>query len=192
MKKKARKEKRPLTYKEEHNKTLDRFRKSSRLLIWVGAFNVISLLVAIIQYASGTGSLFFYFCFGCNDLLFQAIARIPNFFINHTILYFVIIVIIALITTAGAVLLGVFASQGKKKFLFGSLIFYMLDTLCIIPCAFLGETYISILSMSVLHVAILSIIVIAVYEYYKIINIAKKHGILKEKEESGGEQNGTI
>ena len=190
--KKSKKEKKPLSYKEEHNKALDRFHKSSRLLIWVGALNVISLLVAIIQYTSGNGSLFFYFCFGCNDLIFQAIANIPNFFTNYTVLYFVIIVAIALLTTTGAVLLGVFASQGKKKWLFASLIFYMLDTLCIIPCAFLGETYISILSMSVIHVAILALIVVAVYEYYKIINIAERHGVLKPNNESEGENNASI
>ena len=118
MKRKEKAKKEPLSYKEVHNKALDRFKKSSRLLIWVGALNVISLLVSIIQYASGESALFFYFCFGLNDLIFQALANIPGFFTNYTVLYFVTIVIIAILTTTGSTLLGVFASQGKKKFLY--------------------------------------------------------------------------
>ena len=186
MKRKERAKKEPLSYREEHNKAYDRFKKSSRLLIWVGALNVISLLVSIIQFATGTNELFFYFCFGINDVIFQALANIPNFFASYTVWYFIIIVTIALLTTTGAVLLGVFASQGKKTFLFASLIFYMIDTLAIIPCALLGESYISILLMSVLHVAILAIIIVSVYEYYQIIAIAEKHGVIKQKEESEG------
>lgn len=192
MKRKEKAKKEPLSYKEVHNKALDRFKKSSRLLIWVGALNVISLLVSIIQYASGESALFFYFCFGLNDLIFQALANIPGFFTNYTVLYFVTIVIIAILTTTGSTLLGVFASQGKKKFLYASLIFYMIDTLAIVPCAFLGEVYLSILLMSVLHVVILTIIVIAVYEYYQIINIAKRYGIIQQENESEGEDNASI
>ena len=189
MKKKERVKKEPLSYKEEHNKALDRFKKSSRLLIWVGALNVISLLISIIQFATGSSELFFYFCFGIDDVIFQALANIPYFFAHYTVWYFVIIVTIALLTTTGAVLLGVFASQGKKKFLYASLIFYMVDTLTIIPCALLGEIYISILLMSVLHVAILAIIVVSVYEFYRIIAIAEKHGVLKQNLESEGDEN---
>ena len=58
------KEKKPLTYQEEHNKALDRFKKSSRLIIWVGVLNVISLLIAIINYFTQETTLYFYFCFG--------------------------------------------------------------------------------------------------------------------------------
>ena len=174
--------KRPLTYEEEHNKAYDRFKKSSRLLIWVGALNVISLLISIINYFTIQKNLYFYFCFGFNDLIFQSLALIPNFFNNMTILYFIVIVLIALLSSAGAILLSVFASQGKKKYIFGSIIFYLIDTLMIIPCAFLGESYISILLMSVLHIVILSILIVSIYEYYKIIEIAKRYGVLKERE----------
>ena len=177
------KEKKPLTYQEEHNKALDRFKKSSRLIIWVGVLNVISLLIAIINYFTQETTLYFYFCFGFNDLIFQLLAMIPSFFKDFTVLYMISIIAIALLSSAGAVLLGVFASQGKKKFLWASIIFYMVDTLFIIPCAIIGESYISILLMSVLHIIILAILIIAIYEFYKIIEIAKRYGVLKENKE---------
>lgn len=189
---KQKKKKEPLSYKEEHNRTLERFRKSSRLLIWVGALNVISLLVSIIQFVIDGETLYFYFCFGSNDLIFRSLMHVPDILNKFIALYFVIIVIIALATSAGAILLGVFASQGKKKPLFGSLIFYAIDTLLIIPCAFVGESYISILLMSVIHVAILFIIIFAVYEYYKIIEIAKRYGVLKQSIESEEKDNASI
>lgn len=187
-----RKNKEPLSYKEEHNNAYERFHKSSRLLIWAGALNVISLLVSIIQFTVDKETLYFYFCFGSNDLFFMALAHIPNFIEQYIALYFVVIVIIALLTSVGAILLGVFASQGKKKPLFGSLIFYGIDTLFIIPCAFIGESYVSILLMSVLHVVILSIIVFAVYEYYKVIEIARRYGVLKQNNESEGSKDASI
>ena len=185
--KKVRRE--PPTYKEIHNKTLERFKKSSRLIIWAGVLNVISLLISIIQFATIKDNLYFYFCFGCNDLIFRSLMYIPNFVNKFIVLYFIVIVLIAILTTSLAVILGVFGSQGKKKALWGSLIFYTIDTTFIIPCIFIGESTISIILMSVLHIAILLIIIFAVYEYYKIIEIAKRYGVLKESEGSSDASN---
>ena len=191
MLKKKKKEKPVLTYEEEHNKHFWRYQKSSRVLIWAGAINFVSLIVSIIQsIVSKDSSLFFYFCFGIDDVIFQALALIP-FFQTATGSYFYIasIILVAMMTTAGAVLLSVFASQGKKKWLWASVIVYSVDALIIIPAYFLGENIASIWMMLGLHLIVLGFLAIAVREYYKIIEIAVKHGVIKQQNE--GEQNGT-
>ena len=93
-----------------------------------------------------------------------------------------------MITTAGAVLLSVFASQGKKKWLWAAVIAYAIDALLIIASYFLGENIASIWMMFGLHLIVLGFLAIAVREYYKIIEIAVKHGVIKQRNE--GEQNG--
>lgn len=175
----------PLTYEYEHNRAYSRYRWASRLIIWIGVLNVVSLLVSIIQFTRGEAEPFFYFCFASNDLIFQLLLLIPNFFLNYRWLYFLIAIIIALASTSGMVLLGVYASQGKRKALWASMIIYLIDSLLIIPCYFVGEYAVSILLMSILHIVFLTIIAIAIYYYNKIIIIAEKYHILKEE----GEEN---
>ena len=185
MLKKRKKEKPVLTYEEEHNKHFWRFQKSSRVLIWAGAINFVSLVVSIIQaIVNKESSLVFYFCFGIDDVIFQSLALIP-FFQTTTGSYFYLaaIILVAIITTSGAVLLSVFASQGKKKWLWASVIAYAIDALLIIPAYFLGENIASIWMMFALHLIVLGFLAIAVREYYKIIEIAIKHGVIKNQNE---------
>ncbi len=190
MLKRKKKEKPVLTYEEEHNKHFWRYQKSSRVLIWAGAINFVSLVVSIIQaIVTKESSLFFYFCFGIDDVIFQALALIPFFQTDvGSYFYLASIVLVAMITTAGAVLLSVFASQGKKKWLWAAVIAYAIDALLIIASYFLGENIASIWMMFALHLIVLGFLAIAVREYYKIIEIAVKHGVIKQRNE--GEQNG--
>lgn len=190
MLKRKKKEKPVLTYEEEHNKHFWRYQKSSRVLIWAGAINFVSLVVSIIQaIVTKESSLFFYFCFGIDDVIFQALALIPFFQTDvGSYFYLASIILVAMITTAGAVLLSVFASQGKKKWLWAAVIAYAIDALLIIASYFLGENIASIWMMFGLHLIVLGFLAIAVREYYKIIEIAVKHGVIKQRNE--GEQNG--
>ena len=190
MLKRKKKENPVLTYEEEHNKHFWRYQKSSRVLIWAGAINFVSLVVSIIQaIVTKESSLFFYFCFGIDDVIFQALALIPFFQTDvGSYFYLASIVLVAMITTAGAVLLSVFASQGKKKWLWAAVIAYAIDALLIIASYFLGENIASIWMMFALHLIVLGFLAIAVREYYKIIEIAVKHGVIKQRNE--GEQNG--
>lgn len=188
----GRKNKRELTYKEEHNKHFFRFQKASRVMIWAGAISFISLVVSVLQALQKQSALFFYFCFGIDDVIFRALTFIPYFQNNNGfVLYIVLIFIISIITTAGAVLLSVYASQGKKKPLWAMFIIYAIDTLAIIGSYFLGENIISIWMMFGLHVIVLAFLGIAIYEYYKVIEVAVKHGALKPKVTEGVKENGT-
>ena len=182
-------QKRILTYEEEHNKHFWRYQKASRVLIWAGAINVVSLIVSVIQSLVNKTTLFFYLCFGLDDVLYQVLRLVP-FFQTSTGAYFYIasILAISIITSSGAVLISVFASQGKKNYLWAMVIAYAIDSLLIIASYFLGENIASIWMMFALHIIILAFLAIAVYEYYKIIEVAIRHGVIKNKNE--GEQDG--
>lgn len=181
------KEKKPLTYAEAHNKAFWAFHKSSRIMIWAGVLNVAGLIVGIVQrftealepaffitdtyLSSKLGGSFFNFslCFSTNSFVFRLFEAMNLGDIG----FLSIIIGIAIVFTAGAVLLGVFASQGKKWALVGEVVFYILDMAMIIPCYLIGEAIIYLWIMIGLHVIILGFLGVAIYQYYNLFTIEK-------------------
>ena len=184
---KNKKEKKPLTYAEAHNKAFWAFHKSSRIMIWAGVLNVAGLIIGIVQrfteslspsfFISDTflsaklGGSFYNFslCFSTNSFVFRLLETLKwadAGFIS-------LIIGIAILFTAGAVVLGVFASQGKKWALISEIIFYIFDMAMIIPCYLIGEATIYLWIMIGLHVVILGFLGVAIYQYYNLFTIEK-------------------
>ena len=189
---------RQVSYVETHNAAVLRYRRACKAFIWVGIVNFVGLIIGIIQYyiQNAGDTVPFYLCFGVCDFLFNMLASTSM----PAALFWVIIVVFALATTAGAVLLGVFASQGKKILLFSMTGVYLLDWAFVFLAFFVaGESEIGLMINAGIHVVASFFVIVAIYQYYNVLNIEKrfkdiptvaevKEREAKEKEEA---ENGT-
>lgn len=182
------------SYVTLHNNAVLRFQKSSRIFIWAGIVNFVGLIIGNIQYATGNVEIPpFYFCFGVSDFAFSLLYYSG---MNVVTLY-VIAYIVSFVLTGGAVALGVFSSQAKKKALFAEVIIYFVDWVFVLLAFFIAnETWIGLLFNGGIHAIITFFLVIAVYEYYNVFNIEKRFEKVKKEPEvasdepEGGNQDG--
>lgn len=184
-------EKRPLTYEETHNKAYWRYSKAAGIFIWAGVLNVIGLIFAIIQYHGGAATTYdFYLCFASNNVFFRLIGQIGLDMAITYVLWF----IIACGSAAGLVLCSVFAKQGKRTPLFIGAAIYFVDLFCTIPSYFLGENITNLWLIILIHIIIISFSVIAIYEYFHIIRIAEQFGKISKsgqvEQKEGDSENG--
>ena len=176
--KKERKErpKRVKTYEEQHNAAFARYQKFSGALIWAGILNVVSLIIIIVQGTTGmveNNAITFNFCFGISDLTFRLLALIPYFSNGGEWLYYVTIVVVAMIYSTGAIFLGVMCRKGKIKALWSGAIIYLLDSFFIIPSSiWLSQSVLGMWIMVGLHIVILAIHGYAIVIYYQIVDLA--------------------
>lgn len=164
----------PVSYVDTHNAAVINYRRACKAFIWVGIVNFVGLLIGIIQfYIQNSGEVVpFYYCFGICDFLFNLLAHTSGL---HPALFWVIVAIISVATTVGAVLLGLFASQGKKKILFTMVGVYFLDWVFVFLAFFLaGETTIGLMINGGIHVVATFFVIMAVYQYYNVLNIEKR------------------
>ena len=90
-------------------------------------------------------------------------------------LFWVIVALVTVATTAGAVLLGLFSSQGKKKLLFTMAGVYFLDWIFALLAYFVaGESAIGLMINAGIHVVATFFVIMAIYQYYNVINIEKR------------------
>lgn len=182
------------SYVTLHNNAVLRFQKSSRIFIWAGIVNFVGLIIGNIQFATGNiETPPFYFCFGISDfafslLYYSGMSLVPLYVIAY---------VVSFILTGGAVALGVFSSQAKKKALFAEVIIYFVDWVFVLLAFFLaGETWIGLLFNGGIHAIITFFLVIAIYEYYNVFNIEKRFEKAKEESQEepinqqGGSQDG--
>ena len=187
----GRREKKKLSYVDAHNNAVTKYRRACKAFIWVGVVNFVGLLVGIIQfYIQGSAdSVPFYYCFGISEFLFSFMqGRVP------TALFWVIVTIFTTATTAGAVLLGLFSSHGKKKLLFTMVSIYFVDWVFVLLAYFLVTgNVIGLMINAGIHVVATFFIILAVFEYYNVINIEKTYGRpLPTKQEEASKENSEV
>ena len=171
------KDKTKLTYQEEHNKAYNAFKKASRIGIWAGVLCVIGLLTAIAQ-QSQIGMFNLFLCFGSVDFIICLF--LSNSLLTATPWFYILSFLIAISVSALFILLSVFASQGKKIPLILMVILYFIDMIFIIPMGLMGLESTGNLWLSIgVHTVIIVFMFIALYEYFNIIKIAQKYGIVK-------------
>lgn len=186
-----RKEKRKASYVELHNNAVIRFKKSSRIFIWAGVVNFVGLIIGHIQYATGNvANPPFYFCFGVGNFLFNLL-----YYSELEIVWlYVIAYVVSFLLTGGAVLLGVFSSQAKKNILFVTVGAYFVDWVFVLLAFFVAnETWTGLLFNGGIHAIITFFLILAVYEYYNVINIEKrfvKPEVKEAEEDKEEEDNG--
>ena len=176
------KKKAPSTYQEAHNKAFSRYKKSSQILIWSGVINFFGLIVAIIQLnTTATHSFNPFLCYSSNILVFRLSMLIPGLS-EINFLWYLLVIAVSLITSVGMILLGVYAQQGKKIHLFTGVSLYVLDLFLTIPLIFIEDSYTNLWLIAGIHVIILVFLIVAIYEYFNIIKIAVKYGVIKKED----------
>ena len=164
---------RQVSYIDTHNAAVIRYRRACKAFIWVGVVNFVGLIIGIIQYyAQGSGEVIpFYYCFGICDFFFTWLASTTM----PAVWFWLFVAFLTTATTAGAVLLGVFSSQGKKIILFSMIGVYSLDWIFVFLAFFLaGETEIGLMINAGIHVVASFFLIMAVYQYYNVLNIEKR------------------
>ncbi len=169
--------KKEASYVDLHNNAVIKYRRAARTFIWAGVVNFVGLIIGVVQHytieANAEQPIPFYFCFGFNDFLFSWFES----FNMHIALFWVIASVIALATTAGAVLLGVYAAMGKKKILISMIAAYGVDWLFLILKSTLFFARDGLLGLFInlgIHMIISFFLVVAVYQFYNVINIEKR------------------
>lgn len=176
------KKKEELTYEEAHNKAFSRFQKASQVLVWTGVLNFMGLVIAIIQLNTTEQHLFNPFlCFSSNIFAFKTLMLIPNLQ-NFNAIWYLLVFLIAILSSVGMILLGVYAQQGKKKHLFAGVSIYLFDLFCTLLLILIEDSYANLWLIAGIHVIVLAFLMVAIYEYFNIIKIAVKYGVIKEKD----------
>ncbi len=165
------------SYVELHNRAVERFRKSSRILIWAGIFNVLGLAVGIVQIFSSPETehtLPLYFCFGLFDIFFNLIIKeIIDW--SNAYVGFGLAIFVAMIMSIGAILLSVFASQGRKRPLIIATGLYFIDWVLVLIAYFLSlESWQNLIMSCGFHLIISACLAYAIYQYFNVINIEKR------------------
>lgn len=183
------------SYAEAHNRAFWAFNKSSKIMIWASVFNVIGLMIGIIQQANTDFSSYYLFsegsllfnnvyrsgfqyslCFSTNSFIFRLL-EIPFFNVRDgnamPVAFFSIIIPIAISFSGLMVYISITASQGKKWALYTQTIFYVFDTLMIVGCYLIGESIDILWIMVGLHVIILVFLGVSIYQYYHLFVIEK-------------------
>lgn len=164
----------PVSYVDTHNKAVINYRRACKAFIWVGVVNFVGLLIGVIQFyiQKSNNVVPFYYCFGISDFLFNLLNKTVTMPIA---LFWVMVAIITISLSAGAAIVGLFASQGKKVFLFTMVGVYFLDWIFVLLAFFVaGESTIGLMINAGIHVVATFFIIMAVYQYYNVINIEKR------------------
>lgn len=155
------------TYADLHNKAVRLYRKTAIFLLWAGVVSILATIIAIFRSEAGYGM-----SLAINIYLNRLIAALglPN--------YAASLIIFALSIATGALfaVLGFFAQQGKKVFLFVGAALYLADfaALFLVYGANWSTTYAFTIAT---HLVILGALAIAIYEYFHVIAIEKRfHG----------------
>lgn len=174
--------KREASYVDLHNTAVIRFRRASRTFMWAGIVSVVGLLISIVQFytqdpANQTiANVPFYFCFGTCELLFVWFESL-GLKDNIPALFWVIVAVLTLALTAGSVLLALFASQGKKKLLITMVAAYGADWIMVLLknlFFFERDGMVGLFVSIGLHIIISFFIIVAIYQYYNVLNIEKR------------------
>lgn len=181
------KERTPASYVYLHNRAVNRYRQSSRILLWGGILNFAGLGIGVSQHFinQSTTKIPFYLCFGISDFLFTLTQ-------NHIEdwVFWTLVISLTLILSSLAALLGVLASQGKKKYLIISVISYFIDWIFVFLAMFIaGETIEGFLFNSGIHAVITFFLVVALYQYRQVLEIEKRFE-KPNKIVNGGQNNG--
>ena len=198
------KPKKVMSYVEAHNRAVNFFRKSAMFLFWAGIIAVGAAVIGVVQTSMGQVYVLDEiarnwptsgFALGFSLEIFLArvfLDNISNGALAGIFLADILIILVSLVLGGGFAALGVFAAKGKRWCLFLGGGLYLAD----FAALFFVYSYLSPITnwtnyafSIATHVIVLSALVVAIIEYYRVIDIEKKyHGDnkanLEEEEES--------
>ncbi len=187
-------ERAPRSYVQMHNSAVIKYQRASRIMIWAGVLNFVGLIISNIQFVMGqVEKIQFHFCFGISNFFFNLLRDKAELL---DVWFYIILYTVTILLTAGAVLLGVYSSQAKKKVLIVSIAIYFVDWVMMLLAFFTAvepQSELMVLFFSGgIHIIITFFLVFALYEYYNVINIEKRferpvkqEEVVKEEKENG-------
>lgn len=174
----AKKAKRPITYKDAHNRAVKIYQRCSIFLLWAGVVNVFAALIGVIQIAAKTTmSLDHVWPNSGFALTLTAQMVINNLLLNSmgSTGASLIIMLISIVLGGLFAFGGYFAARGNNIILFTGIAVYALDFAgmffaykYLIP--FVWTNYAFTL---VIHVVVLLALALAVVEFYNVLHIEK-------------------
>ena len=191
--KKARKE---VSYVDAHNKAVKLYQKATLFFMWAGILCVFAAVIGVIQSAAGASNG------NITDFTWPssgfALSLSINIYLSYLFLSSLdmvmanfLIILISLVLGAGFALIGVFSARGKLWLLITGLALYLLDFALSffvyfaspLSSYFVWTNYAFTLA---LHVVILAAGIVALIEYYRVLDIEKRftkpHTLEKEEE----------
>ncbi len=183
--------KKKMSYVDAHNNAVRAYKKASTSIIFIGIFNVIGAIFYLVQINDVGDFAGQFLCLGLNMFIFS-IPPVGEFLISN--LPWSVIIYILLFFSFGALyaFLGVMANRGKGKYLYASLILYLIDWVFLLCCYFYLNAFLSsnsVFLMIGVHLIVTVFLFMAIYQYHKVISIeiVHKREIQKEKMTSEGE-----
>ena len=174
----AKKAKRPITYKEAHNRAVKIYQRCSIFLLWAGVVNVFAALIGVIQIAAKTMmSVGYPWPNSGFALTLTAQMVLNNLLLNAmgSTVACLLIMLISIVLGGLFAFGGYFAARGNNIILFVGIGVYILDFAgmffayqYLIP--FVWTNYAFTL---VIHVVVLLALALAVVEFYNVLHIEK-------------------
>lgn len=152
------------TYADLHNKAVRLYRKTAIFLMWAGVVSILATIIAIFRSEAGYGMSLAVNIF--LNRLIEAL-ELPSF------ATYLIIFALSIATGALFAVLGFFAQQGKKVFLFVGAGLYLVDfaAVFLVYGANWDTTYAFTIAT---HLVILGALAIAIFEYFNVIAIERR------------------
>ncbi len=149
------------TYAEAHNKAVRLYRKTAIFLMWAGIISILATVIALFKSEAGYGM-----SLAINIFLNRLIHALGLSNLATSLFIFAL----SVVTGALFAVLGFFAQQGKKIFLFIGAALYLADfaAVFLVYGANWGTTYAFTIAT---HLVILVALAIAIYEYFNVIAI---------------------
>ncbi len=175
-------EKRPITYGEAHNKAVRMFKRSSIFLLWAGIVNLFAVIIGVIQSAAGS-ILSSEICKITWPTSGYALSFSIQIFLNSLLvpamdpgLAYFLMLLIAAGFSALFVFIGLFASKGRLGLLIAGGALYALDFVGMffvygftqVPAVWTNYAF-----TLATHAIIFAAVVVAIIEYYNVIHIEK-------------------
>ena len=182
---KQKKPKKVMNYVEAHNRAVNFYRKSAMFLFWAGILAVGAVIIGIIQLVAQKTfvieSISYQWPTSGFAVAFSLVIFLAKIFIDvmpNQALADIVLILVTLLLGGGFAALGIFASKGKRWCLFLGGGLYLAD----FAALFFVYHYISPLvnwtnyAFSIAtHVIILSALVVAIIEYYRVLDIEKRY-----------------
>ena len=183
---KTKKEKKGMSYVDAHNKAVKTYKRSSLFILWGGIINIFGAIMGVFNFGKSEISEFginyrYSLSLASNRFIFNSL----EYSEINVILSSFIVILVAIATAALLAIIGYLANKGNIKYLMigmgiyiGDFIFtFIYDNLLLgsLGAFELGFNW-TIYAFSIaIHSIILIFIVIAIINYYQVLNIEKKH-----------------
>jgi hypothetical protein len=157
-------------YPYEHNKAVNRYKRTALFLLWAGLINIIATIIEQFRFPPS-----YAFMFSSNGILSYSF----GLWLSNPILLAIITSLIAFIIGGIFVFLGYYASLGHKWALLTGSAIYLLDFISLL-IFFPGSSYFDFILAVAVHVSFSVTFFIAIITYEEVIALEKKYAQFKE------------